>query len=375
MTFSPPLDDFTRVYEAGGAQLVFTRLVDDLETPVSAYLKIGAGQPYAFLFESVEGGAYRGRYSIIAMKPDLVWRCRGEASEIAHGEDIAAGRFTPQGGGALENLRDLVSACRLPMPAGVPPMAAGLFGALGYDMVRLVERLPNINPDPLDLPDGVLMRPSIVAVFDSIAHEIILATTVRAQAGGHLALLSANTRQQLRRSLRRYALDGPLQIQRAETLDEAQAFLAALGVLHQQTWTRRGRPGAFANPDFVAFHQALLATAWPRGEIDLLRVSFGTRALGYLYNFRWRGRIANYQTGFDYPTEPSTPLKPGLTCHHLAAEQYAAEGLDAYDLLAGESRYKSSLATNSETLHWIEMMPSLSLPGLLHRARAALARA
>ena len=198
---------------------------------------------------------------------------------------------------------------------------------------------------------------------------------VRAQAGGHLALLSANTRQQLRRSLRRYALDGPLQIQRAETLDEAQAFLAALGVLHQQTWTRRGRPGAFANPDFVAFHQALLATAWPRGEIDLLRVSFGTRALGYLYNFRWRGRIANYQTGFDYPTEPSTPLKPGLTCHHLAAEQYAAEGLDAYDLLAGESRYKSSLATNSETLHWIEMMPSLSLPGLLHRARAALARA
>ena len=198
---------------------------------------------------------------------------------------------------------------------------------------------------------------------------------VRAQAGGHLALLSANTRQQIRRSLRRYALDGPLQIQRADTLDQAQAFLAALAVLHQQTWTRRGRPGAFANPAFVAFHQALLATAWPRGEIDLLRVSFGPRALGYLYNFRWRRRIANYQTGFDYPAEPSTPLKPGLTCHHLAAEKYAAEGLDAYDLLAGESRYKSSLATNSETLHWIEMMPRLSLPGLLHRARAALARA
>ena len=231
MTFSPPLDDFTRVYEAGGAQLVFTRLVDDLETPVSAYLKIGAGQPYAFLFESVEGGAYRGRYSIIAMKPDLVWRCRGEASEIAHGEDIAAGRFTPQGGGALENLRDLVSACRLPMPAGVPPMAAGLFGALGYDMERLVERLPNINPDPLDLPDGVMMRPSIVAVFDSIAHEIILATTVRAQAGvsakqAHDAAMARieDTVADLRRPLMAQSTHAPIPPPKFESPVERAAY-------------------------------------------------------------------------------------------------------------------------------------------------------
>ncbi|MEI7931944.1 MAG: anthranilate synthase component I [Alphaproteobacteria bacterium] len=183
MSLEPALDDFTRAYDSGAAQLVWTRLIDDLETPVSAYLKLAAGQPYAFLFESVEGGAYRGRFSIIAMKPDLVWRCRGQASEIAEGAAIAEGRFTPQPGGALDNLRDLVAACRLPMPAGVPPMAAGLFGALGYDMVRLAEHLPDINPGPLNLPDAVMMRPSIVAVFDSIAHEIILATTVRAASG------------------------------------------------------------------------------------------------------------------------------------------------------------------------------------------------
>ena len=184
MSLEPAPEVFGRLYDAGAAQLVWTRLIDDLETPVSAYLKLAAGQPYAFLFESVEGGAYRGRYSIIAMKPDLVWRCRGDKSEIAHGTaDIAAGAFTPQSGGALDNLRDLVAQCRMPMPAGVPPMAAGLYGALGYDMVRLAERLPNINPDPLDLPDAVMMRPSVVAVFDSIAHEIILATSVRAEAG------------------------------------------------------------------------------------------------------------------------------------------------------------------------------------------------
>src|SRR5438552_6893454 len=108
MTCSPDFEAFAAAYEAGRPQVIWTRLIDDLEPPVSAYLKIGHGRPYAFLFESVEGGAYRGRYSIVAMKPELVWRCRGERSEIAHGADIDAGRFTPQSGGALDNLRDLV---------------------------------------------------------------------------------------------------------------------------------------------------------------------------------------------------------------------------------------------------------------------------
>src|SRR5690606_34603119 len=143
--------------DAGRAQVVWTRLVDDLETPVSAYLKIGHARPYAFLFESVEGGAWRGRYSIVAMKPDLVWRCRGDAAEIAEGPAIEAGAFTPQAGGALESLRDLVARSRIELPKGLPPMAAGVFGALGYDMIRLTERLPHVNPDPLDLPDAVMI--------------------------------------------------------------------------------------------------------------------------------------------------------------------------------------------------------------------------
>ncbi|MGA0600660.1 anthranilate synthase component I [Caulobacter sp. KR2-114] len=178
----PAYEDFERAYANGQAQVVWTRLVDDLETPVSAYLKIAHGRPYAFLFESVEGGAWRGRYSIVAMKPDLVWRCRGDKAEVARGEAIARGQFTPETDGALESLRDLVAASRLELPKGLPPMAAGLFGALGYDMIRLAERLPHINPDPLDLPDGIMIRPSIVAIFDAIAQEIILVTTVRPSA-------------------------------------------------------------------------------------------------------------------------------------------------------------------------------------------------
>ncbi|MDB5418635.1 MAG: trpE [Phenylobacterium sp.] len=205
MILEPSYGDFEPTYQAGAPQLVWTRLIDDLETPVSAYLKIGHGRPYAFLFESVEGGAWRGRYSIITLEPDLVWRCRGDQAEVAEGEDIAAGRFTPQPGGALDSLRDLLASSRIELPAGLPPMAAGVFGAIGYDMIRLVEQLPDVNPDPLDLPDGVLTRPSVVAVFDSIGQEILLATPVRpgratareayAAAQARLAAVMADLRQ------------------------------------------------------------------------------------------------------------------------------------------------------------------------------------
>jgi anthranilate synthase component 1 len=189
----PAFAAFETTYAAGAPQLVWTRLVDDLETPVSAYLKIGHGRPYAFLFESVEGGAWRGRYSIITLNPDLVWRCRGDAAEIAQGDDVAAGRFTPQAGGALDSLRDLVAASRIAMPEGLPPPSAGLFGAIGYDMIRLVERLPNVNPDPLGLPDGVMTRPSIEAIFDAIAQEIVLVTPVRPGAESAEAAYAAAT--------------------------------------------------------------------------------------------------------------------------------------------------------------------------------------
>jgi anthranilate synthase component 1 len=195
VTPEPDYAGFAATYEAGAPQLVWTRLIDDLETPVSAYLKIGHGRPYAFLFESVEGGAWRGRYSIITLDPDLVWRCRGEQAEVAEGDDIAADRFTAQPGGALESLRDLIASARIDLPEGLPPMAAGVFGAMGYDMIRLAERLPNVNPDPLDLPDGVLTRPSVVAVFDGIAQEILLVTPVRpGRASAKEAYAAAETR-------------------------------------------------------------------------------------------------------------------------------------------------------------------------------------
>jgi anthranilate synthase component 1 len=175
---APEFDAFAETYEAGRPQVVFVRRIDDLETPVSAYLKLGQGRPYAFLFESVEGGAWRGRYSILTLDPDLVWRCRGDTPEVSEGEDRRADLFRVQPRGALKSLREVVARSRFDLPDELPPMASGLFGALGYDFVRLAEPLGEPNPDPLDLPDSVMTRPSIVAVFDAIAQEIVIATPV-----------------------------------------------------------------------------------------------------------------------------------------------------------------------------------------------------
>ena len=175
----PAFEAFAATYAQGAPQVVWRRIVDDLETPVSAFLKIGRGRPYAFLFESVEGGTWRGRYSAVALKPDLVWRAFGDTAEIARGEAIAANAFTREAQPTLASWRALIEASRIPLPPELPPMAAGVFGVIGYDMIRLAEPVGPAKPDSLHLPDAVLMRPSVVAVFDAIGQEIVLTTPVR----------------------------------------------------------------------------------------------------------------------------------------------------------------------------------------------------
>ena len=167
-------DAFIAGLSAGRPQVLVRRLVDDLETPVSAFLKVGHGRRYASLFESVEGGAVNGRYSFVTLSPDVVWRCRDGKAEIARGADVLADVFTPDDRPALESLRALIAATKFELPADLPPMAAGLFGVFGYDMVRLLEPLGPANPDPLDLSDAVMARPALVAIFDSVKHEIVL---------------------------------------------------------------------------------------------------------------------------------------------------------------------------------------------------------
>ncbi|MGO9171538.1 MAG: anthranilate synthase component I [Rhodomicrobium sp.] len=181
MKVEPSLLEFSARYAEGQPQLVFTRLIADLETPVAAMLKLAADRPFSFLLESVEGGAVRGRYSIIGLDPDILWRAQGNRAEINEAPLKDASAFRTCKPGTLDALRELLDASRLDIPAHLPPMAAGVFGYLSYDTVRLVEKLPAQKPDPVGVPDAVLMRPTIVVIFDAVKDEMTLVTAVRPQ--------------------------------------------------------------------------------------------------------------------------------------------------------------------------------------------------
>lgn len=176
------------------------------------------------------------------------------------------------------------------------------------------------------------------------------------EATPYIETLSRNARHQIRRSDRRYAAVGPLAIERAEAAETGMAYLGELIRLHEASWHERGQPGAFATPEVRRFHAALLADGIPRGEVDLLRISAGAVAIGYLMNFRHRGVVSAYQSGFDYQ-HADPHLKPGLTSHHLAIEAAREAAAREYDFLAGPSRYKTSLANAQRTLHWLSLAP------------------
>ena len=177
----PAHDAVRRAYEAGRPSLLGLTLVADLETPVAAFLKLKGGHAGpGFLLESVEGGAVRGRYSMIGLDPDLIWRCRDGRAETAR--DARLSEFVADDRAPLESLRALISESAIgdePDGAALPPMAAGLFGYLGYDMVRAMERLPQPNPDPLGVPDAILVRPRTMVVFDAVADALTVVTPVR----------------------------------------------------------------------------------------------------------------------------------------------------------------------------------------------------
>ncbi|MBM1557204.1 anthranilate synthase component I [Sulfitobacter mediterraneus] len=183
MALTPEFDDFAKAYSAGQNQIVYTRLAADLDTPVSLMLKLTGAAENAFVLESVTGGEVRGRYSIIGMKPDLIWRCRGESSAINRAARYDAEAFEDIKGDPLDVLRGVIAESKIDLPDDLPQAAAGLFGYLGYDTIRLVEHLPNVNPDPLGLPDALMLRPSVIAVLDGVKGEVTIVSPAWAYDG------------------------------------------------------------------------------------------------------------------------------------------------------------------------------------------------
>ncbi len=172
----PSADHFAKNLREGKSQLVWTWIPADLETPVSAYLKLAQDKKNSFLLESVEGGETLGRYSFIGMEPDLVW-----THKIGDEEK------------PLEKLRTLVAQSRIDLiDPELPPMgSSGLFGYMGYGMVRLIENIPDENPDPIGIPDCLMIRPTIMVVFDNVKSRLWIVTTVRETSGDAGALYDA----------------------------------------------------------------------------------------------------------------------------------------------------------------------------------------
>ena len=179
----PSFDTFSEGYSLGQPQVLSLSLVADLDTPVSAYLKLADGEKHSFLLESVEGGAIRGRYSFIGIKPDVIWRCDGDKASINRAALTSPESFEALDENPLDSLRSLLAASTIDLPEKLPPMAAGIVGYMGYDMVRQMENLADEGTDPIGVPTGMFIRPTIMAVFDSVTNLITLITPVRVDDG------------------------------------------------------------------------------------------------------------------------------------------------------------------------------------------------
>jgi anthranilate synthase component 1 len=177
------LDDFAADYDAGRARIVWRRVVADLETPVGTYLKLAAGRRNSFILESVQGGTTRSRYSIIGLEPDVLLRVRDGTAEINWSAGIGGETYEPLEAAPLDALRELIAKSHIDLDESLPPQSAGIFGYLGYDMVRFMEELPDENPDMLHTPDALLMRPSLLTVFDSLKDELYITAPVYPRAG------------------------------------------------------------------------------------------------------------------------------------------------------------------------------------------------
>ncbi len=177
---------FSEHYDAEKTQLVYCWLPADMVTPVAAYYKLCARNSHGFLLESVEGGTVLGRYSIIGFEPDILWSCNDEQVKIWNDY----GSWNIENDDPLTSLKKLIKRCHIDVePNDVPPMAvSGLFGYMGYDMVRLAETIPDTNPDSLGIPDSIMTRPTTLVIFDNVKNMMCIVRPVYTHAGNNGAL-------------------------------------------------------------------------------------------------------------------------------------------------------------------------------------------
>ncbi len=280
-SIAPNRDSAIAALGQGQAQLVWTRIVADTETPVSAMLKLGEAQSGSFLLESVEGGQVRGRYSLLGLDPDLVWRASGDKSEINRQWRQDRNAFEPVPGGALLALRALVAEARADVPAALPPALACLVGYIGYEAVRLVEpSVPGNSPSPLALPDMIFVRPTLLLVFDRLKDELFIVAPIFAATDPGAAYADAVERIEATQA--RLARAQPLRAAANADLPDGTAT-PVVGAARYAEMVARAKEYIFAGDIFQVVLAQRFSVAFPLPPLDLYRALRRINPSPFLY--------------------------------------------------------------------------------------------
>ncbi|HSG33758.1 MAG TPA: anthranilate synthase component I [Sphingomonadaceae bacterium] len=201
-------DQAVQALAAGRPALVWRRLVADTETPVGAALKLIEPGRGDFLLESVEGGEIRGRYSLLGIDPDLVFKATGNGCEINRSWQHDRSAFAPLDGGSVAELRALAASCRIDVPDALPPALSCLVGYFGYETIGLVEKLPRAPQSEIDVPDILVVRPTLILIFDGLTDELFCIAPVWPEGGdpGHQVGLAG---ERIDEALRKLAQAAP----------------------------------------------------------------------------------------------------------------------------------------------------------------------
>lgn len=179
MIVSPAKENVIQGLEQGKHQLIYTQMIADLETPITASLKLRQpGRPF-FLLESVKGGEKRERYSLLGMEPDIIWKAEDGSSKISRNGSA----YENLGEDILGSFRAIQAESKLDIPEALPPLSCGLIGYMSYDMIRLIETLPDNNPDVIGIPQAYFMRPTVLLVFDSVTTSIYITSPIWVKEG------------------------------------------------------------------------------------------------------------------------------------------------------------------------------------------------
>ena len=192
MDFLPSFSEFSNKLKKNKNQIVYTKFSADLDTPVSLMMKLAKEEKKFIPLESVTGGEIKGRYSVIGMKPDLIWKCNLEESEINRKVLEKSNNFIKQSNPPVSELKSLIKESYLQIPDNLPAMSAGLFGYLSYEMINFEKKISEIKKNDLNLPQSILFRPSIIIIIDNIKGEIIIINPIWANHNNSLRVSSKN---------------------------------------------------------------------------------------------------------------------------------------------------------------------------------------